>query len=87
MKRNIVIFDLGNVLVRYDWETFLSSFQFDETTYQAVANAIFLSDVWQQGDAVSYTHLKWKYRCYPHNNVSERTERGTDKSRKENISK
>ena len=51
MKRNIVIFDLGNVLVRYDWETFLSSFQFDETTYQAVANAIFLSDVWQQGDA------------------------------------
>ena len=29
----------------------MSSFQFDETTYQAVANAIFLSDVWQQGDA------------------------------------
>lgn len=51
MKMNTVIFDLGNVLVKYDWETFLSSFEFDETTYRKVADAVFLSDAWQQGDA------------------------------------
>ena len=48
---NTVIFDLGNVLVNYDWETFLRTFQFDEATFHAVAHAMFLSDVWQKGDA------------------------------------
>lgn len=51
MEINTVIFDLGNVLVKYDWETFLSSFGFDEVTYGKIANAVFLSDAWQQGDA------------------------------------
>ncbi len=51
MDKNTVIFDLGNVLVKYDWETFLSSFGFDEATYGEVADAMFLSEVWQQGDA------------------------------------
>ena len=48
---NTVIFDLGNVLVNYDWETFLRTFQFDEETFHTVAHAMFLSDVWQKGDA------------------------------------
>lgn len=51
MEINTVIFDLGNVLVKYDWETFLKSFGFEENTYRAVADAVFLSDVWQWGDA------------------------------------
>lgn len=51
MEINTVIFDLGNVLVKYDWETFLQTFGFPERTYRAVADAMFLNDVWQQGDA------------------------------------
>lgn len=51
MEINTVIFDLGNVLVKYDWENFLKSFGFEEHTYRAVADAVFLSDVWQWGDA------------------------------------
>lgn len=50
METNTVIFDLGKVLVQYDWETYLASFQFDETTYEAIANAIFLNEDWEEGD-------------------------------------
>lgn len=50
METNTVIFDLGKVLVQYDWETYLSSFQFDETTYEVIANAVFLNEDWEKGD-------------------------------------
>ena len=41
---NTVIFDLGKVLVEYDWKHLMDRFGFDEKTYQKVAEAIFLSD-------------------------------------------
>ena len=47
--RNIV-FDVGNVLVSYDWESYLKSFGFPEEEYQAIAKAVFLSDVWNERD-------------------------------------
>lgn len=50
METNTVVFDLGKVLVQYDWESYLSSFQFDEETYHIVANAMFLNEDWEAGD-------------------------------------
>lgn len=54
-----VIFDLGKVLVQYDWEQFLHKFAFDEKTFRAVADAVFLSETWQQGDAGVYDEATW----------------------------
>ena len=50
MKKNVV-FDLGNVLVAYDWKGYLNSFMFDEKTYQMVSEAMFLNEDWVKGDA------------------------------------
>ena len=47
--RNIV-FDVGNVLVTYDWQSYLKSFGFGEEEYKAVSEAVFLSDVWNERD-------------------------------------
>lgn len=44
-----VIFDLGKVLVEYDWESYLKQFCFDEKTFQVLADAIFLSEAWSLG--------------------------------------
>lgn len=46
-----VVFDLGNVLVDYNWNVLLQEFNFSDTVYRAVADAVFLSDTWQLGDA------------------------------------
>ena len=46
-----VVFDLGNVLVAYDWNGYLKSFGYSEETYRAVADAVFLSPEWELGDA------------------------------------
>lgn len=49
MIKNIV-FDIGNVLVRFDWQGFLASFHFPEEKYNAIANAMFLSPNWNLVD-------------------------------------
>ena len=41
MIKNIV-FDIGKVLVRFDWEDYLASFQFPEKETTAIAKAMFL---------------------------------------------
>ena len=56
---NTVIFDLGKVLLEYDWKHLMNRFKFDEKTYQKVAEAVFLSDTWQQGDAGVYDETTW----------------------------
>ncbi len=45
-----IIFDVGNVLVAYDWENYLDSFHFPHEVRQAVASAVFLSPVWDELD-------------------------------------
>ena len=45
-----LIFDIGKVLVRYDWKKLLRDLKYDEETAQAVAKAVFLSDTWTEGD-------------------------------------
>lgn len=50
MAVNTVIFDLGNVLVEYNWRRYLDTFLFDEKTYDIIANAMFLNEDWEEGD-------------------------------------
>ena len=45
-----IIFDVGNVLMRYDWEGYLRSFGFDEEEYQTLADNIFRSQIWRDQD-------------------------------------
>lgn len=54
-----VIFDLGNVLVKYDWKSYLKQFGFPEETGKALADAIFLSAAWEEGDAGLYDEKTW----------------------------
>lgn len=45
-----IIFDVGQVLVKYDWEEYLKGFGFPEEEYQLMAENIFLSDTWNERD-------------------------------------
>lgn len=45
-----VIFDIGKVLVKYDWKKLLKELKYDEDTAQAVAEAVFLSEDWTESD-------------------------------------
>lgn len=45
-----VIFDLGKVLVDYDWKQLLLDLDYDEETAAQVSKAVFLSDDWEEGD-------------------------------------
>lgn len=56
--RNIV-FDLGKVLLSYDWESYLESFKFDKKTYEIMADAIFRNHVWEMGDEGIVTPDEW----------------------------
>lgn len=40
-EMDTVIFDIGNVLIHFDWMGYLKSLEFDEETYEYVANAMF----------------------------------------------
>lgn len=57
---NTVIFDLGNVLAEYDWQSYLGSFGYDKKTYDAVAGAVFLNEDWVKGDAGEISAKDWK---------------------------
>lgn len=50
MTKTTVIFDLGKVLVEYDWQSYLKSFSFDKKVSNAIANAMFLNKDWEEGD-------------------------------------
>lgn len=45
-----IIFDIGMVLADYNWSGYLQTFAYSEETYQAVANAVFLSPTWVECD-------------------------------------
>lgn len=49
-KIDTVIFDVGNVLVDYNWKKYLSSFGFDEEMNKTIAEAMFLNPVWDEAD-------------------------------------
>ena len=45
-----IIFDVGQVLVKYDWETYLGSFGFDKNKYEKIADVTFRSSTWNERD-------------------------------------
>ncbi|MCI6421107.1 MAG: HAD family hydrolase [Blautia sp.] len=47
---NTIIFDLGKVLVDYDWKKYLKSLHYDEASIQAVGDAMFASKDWVEAD-------------------------------------
>ncbi len=49
MIKNIV-FDIGNVLVGFDWEQFISRFNWDSETAQKIAAATVLTPTWNEID-------------------------------------
>ncbi len=59
MIKNIV-FDIGKVLVRFDWEDYLASFQFPEEETKAIAKAMFLNPNWNLVDEgrLSYQEIE-----------------------------
>lgn len=59
MKRDIIIFDLGRVLLGYDWRNYLDSFSYDETAYKAISEAVFKNEDWERGDRGGITSGEW----------------------------
>lgn len=49
-----VIFDVGRVLVAFDWEEYLRGFGFSEEKYEKIAEATFMSPVWPERDRGLY---------------------------------
>ena len=49
-----IIFDVGNVLVDFDWQSYLKSYGFPEEKYEKIANAVFRSQVWNERDRGLY---------------------------------
>ena len=56
---NTVIFDIGKVLVEYDWKIYLEELHFSEDAVRAVADAVFLSPEWQKADEGIVTPENW----------------------------
>lgn len=50
MKKTTVIFDLGKVLVEYDWQSYLETFSFDDEVFHIISKAMFLNEDWETGD-------------------------------------
>lgn len=49
MIKNIIL-DIGNVLITYDWRSYLDQFHFDPEEDQVLADAIFCSEAWADMD-------------------------------------
>lgn len=45
-----IIFDIGRVLVKFEWQEYLGSFSFPQEIYNALANAMFTSGTWNEFD-------------------------------------
>lgn len=45
-----VIFDVGKVLVEFDWEGYLKGFGFPEEKYEKLADVVFRGDIWNERD-------------------------------------
>lgn len=55
-----VIFDLGNVLLGYDWRPYLSSLGYDDQTNKVLADAVFRNKDWERGDMGGITSEQWE---------------------------
>lgn len=49
-KITTVVFDIGSVLAIFPWREYLKSFRFPAETEERIAQALFLSENWQEAD-------------------------------------
>lgn len=49
-KIDTIIFDVGMVLVNYDWKTYLNQFPYSEEVKDRIAKAVFESPTWNEQD-------------------------------------
>lgn len=52
-----IIFDVGQVLVKYDWETYLDSFGFPAEEREKLAKTVFLSNTWNERDRSTHNEV------------------------------
>lgn len=50
-----IIFDIGNVLVDYNWRAALDTFPYSQETKEAISTAMFLSPEWNEFDRGTYS--------------------------------
>ena len=55
-----IVFDLGQVLLKYDWAFYLNSLGYKGELFEILANAIFRNPDWETGDAGTVTPDEWK---------------------------
>lgn len=58
-----VVFDIGKVLMSFDWEEFLKEFGFTGEKFDRIAAATILSDVWQERDKGILTEEEYVEQC------------------------
>lgn len=56
--RNI-IFDVGNVLVDFEWQDYLKNFGFPTEEYAVIAEKVFKSEIWNERDRGLYTEEEY----------------------------
>ena len=58
-----VVFDIGKVLMSFDWEDFLKGMGYSGEKFERIAEATFLSDVWQERDRGLLTEEEYVDQC------------------------
>lgn len=49
-----IVFDVGRVLVEFEWEPYLKSFRFTKEKYEKIADVTFRSQTWNERDRALY---------------------------------
>ncbi len=58
-----IVFDVGNVLVDFDWKTYLEGYGFPKEKYESIADATFRSSVWTERDRGLYDEETYVAQC------------------------
>lgn len=57
-----IVFDVGNVLVKFGWEDYLKSFGFPKEKYEKIADAVFRSQTWNERDRSDFPEKEYVNR-------------------------
>ena len=55
-----IVFDLGQVLLRYDWEGYLHRLGYEGEMFEILADAVFRNPDWETGDVGCVTPEEWE---------------------------
>lgn len=56
---NTVILDMAQVVLKYDWESYLHSLGYSREMYEIIADAVFRNPDWEVGDVGEVTPEEW----------------------------